>query len=405
MAMVSANGVELKVMRLGPDEPAAPPVVLLHGIVIDNLSSLYFTLANHIAAEHDTVLYDQRGHGRSSVPPTGYRIADSVADLAGLLDALGIDEPVVLVGNSFGGTVALAFAVAHPERVAGLVLIEAHFAVEGWGEQMYTMLHRAVAIAHEGLSLEPVVRETGQVPEGSLEDLNKVGLSQEEVLFIRGWAQSTGMRKAITMAKTVIALVDGTTIADDLRAERPVDGSTFRSITCPALVLYGENSDIIQRGRDLASWLPGAELVVLPGHDHSVLMSATDELREQILPWLAARRLAAGARGRGRGERGRGARRRGARAVRVRGVRVLGATQRDRRAACLPVPAGPAEPWPGSSSSSRRCTGTPTRRLPSAASSRPAVTTWPGAGTGRSWSRWSPRGRPCSAGRRPPPGS
>src|SRR5204862_171211 len=85
----------------------------------------YYTIANPVGLVADTFLYDLRGHGRTDVPETGYTVADHVDDLAALLDTWGIDEPVHLVGTSFGGVVALAFTHRFPERVASLVLFEA----------------------------------------------------------------------------------------------------------------------------------------------------------------------------------------------------------------------------------------------------------------------------------------
>src|SRR6185503_11781493 len=137
MADVVVNGVRHHVQRLGRGDPA---VVCVDGLVMDNLSSFYFTLANPIAAHAEVVLYDLRGHGMSERPAERYAVADLVADLAALLDALDIQRPVTLVGNSFGGLVALAFAAAHPERVARLALIDAHDGTDGWATQMSATL-------------------------------------------------------------------------------------------------------------------------------------------------------------------------------------------------------------------------------------------------------------------------
>ena len=112
--------------------------MFVHGLIMDNLSSFYYTLAPGVARSTDVVLYDLRGHGRSDRPSVGYRVEDGVADLLGILDALPVDGPVHVVGNSFGGTIALAAALRHPERIAGMVLIEAHPAFEGWAS-MSTM--------------------------------------------------------------------------------------------------------------------------------------------------------------------------------------------------------------------------------------------------------------------------
>src|SRR5690606_36322148 len=115
---VEANGQRFHVQHLtgGADAGPRPQVVMLHGLVIDNLSSWYYTLANPVALQADVHLYDLRGHGRSSMPTSGYTVADNVDDLEALLDLWGIDGPVHLFGNSFGGVVALAFALRHPER-------------------------------------------------------------------------------------------------------------------------------------------------------------------------------------------------------------------------------------------------------------------------------------------------
>ena len=64
----------------------------------------------------------QRGHGNSSRPASGYRIADMADDLRLFLNALEI-ERAVLVGHSMGSFVAQRFAIDHPARTAGLVLL------------------------------------------------------------------------------------------------------------------------------------------------------------------------------------------------------------------------------------------------------------------------------------------
>ena len=128
MPEITANGLRFHYQRVGS---GSTPVVMLHGLMIDDLSSLYFTTAPAFADVADVVLYDLRGHGRTEQPPSGYGLDDAVADLIGLLDALDITEPAYLLGNSVGGTIALAAAMAHPERVAGLMLLEAHVTCPG----------------------------------------------------------------------------------------------------------------------------------------------------------------------------------------------------------------------------------------------------------------------------------
>src|ERR1700720_2648723 len=115
MAEILANGVRLHVQRLGPAEgvpPSGKTIVLLHGLIVDDLSSYYFTLATPLAAAGpDVVLYDLRGRGRSERPVPGYSLSDGIADLDELLTALAIHQSVHLVGNSYGGAIAIGMAL------------------------------------------------------------------------------------------------------------------------------------------------------------------------------------------------------------------------------------------------------------------------------------------------------
>jgi pimeloyl-ACP methyl ester carboxylesterase len=105
--------------------PGAPPVVLLHGAGA-NLGDMQLALGERLSArQHRVILVDRPGLGWSERKG---RAAGSAADqaitLRDVLDRLGIAR-AILVGHSFGGTLALAFALAFPQRVAALVLIAA----------------------------------------------------------------------------------------------------------------------------------------------------------------------------------------------------------------------------------------------------------------------------------------
>lgn len=258
MPELVARDVRFHYQRLG--RPEGETVVMLHGMLVDNLSSLYLTLAPVLVDQMDVVLYDQRGHGRSQRSATGYTIDDAVADLLALLDALGVDEPVHLLGNSFGALVAIETALAHPERVKGLALVEAHFAVEGWGDH----------VAHD---LE----------------LAGFGLGEADV---QQWLDEFGGRKLNRLARKVEALIYETTIIDDLRAARPIPADELRRLDLPVMAVYGEHSDAIERARDLESLLPALEMNLFVDCAHSVLFEATRTVRAVVADWHA--RLRAG---------------------------------------------------------------------------------------------------------------
>jgi len=126
---VRVNGVRLFVdidgAGLVPDGPqmrTRPTVILVHGGPGADHSLFKPTFA-HLTEIAQVVYYDHRGNGRSEDGDPAFWTLDQWADdLRGVCDALGIDRPVV-VGVSFGGFVAQAYAIRHPGHAAKLALI------------------------------------------------------------------------------------------------------------------------------------------------------------------------------------------------------------------------------------------------------------------------------------------
>jgi pimeloyl-ACP methyl ester carboxylesterase len=116
--VVLADGVRLSVHEQG----AGPPVVLLHAWGETHRS--FDRLVELLPADLHVLVPDQRGVGESDKPTTGYRLEDAATDVVGMLDALGITAAWV-VGTSSGGYVAQQLAVAHSERLLGMVLVGA----------------------------------------------------------------------------------------------------------------------------------------------------------------------------------------------------------------------------------------------------------------------------------------
>ena len=120
---VERGGLTIAGEATPPPAGEGPPVVLLHGLTA---TRRYVLMGSRILPRrgYRVVGYDARGHGESDPAPEreayGYR--DQVTDLEAVLHAAGADR-AVLVGNSMGAATALAFALAHPDRVAALVQI------------------------------------------------------------------------------------------------------------------------------------------------------------------------------------------------------------------------------------------------------------------------------------------
>ena len=96
-------------------------IVLLHGLASN--CRIWDLVAPILSERYAVVALDQRGHGQSFKPDYGYDFATIVSDLAGVLDALEISDPII-VGHSWGGDVALEFAVANPGNATGLCFVD-----------------------------------------------------------------------------------------------------------------------------------------------------------------------------------------------------------------------------------------------------------------------------------------
>lgn len=259
MAEVTVDGVTLHVQVVGD---GVPTVLFLHGLVMDNLSSWYFTAGTRVAQEGArAVLVDLRGHGRSDRPDSGYDVATMVADLVGVLDALSLEEPVVVVGNSFGGQLAAAFAVAHPDRVRGLVLLDAHLGREGWGDAM------AATLSLDGAEAEATIAE-----------------------HFQSWLGRHSARKRNRLAETAKALVYGTSLVEDLRRSPPLENRALAGLTVPILALYGSESDLVDEAARVGTLCPRADVRVFEGATHSLMWERTADVVDAIASFVAGQR-------------------------------------------------------------------------------------------------------------------
>jgi pimeloyl-ACP methyl ester carboxylesterase len=115
---VEANGTTLHVRTGG----TGPAVVLLHGY--GETGDMWAPMAADLAADHQVIVPDLRGLGRSAKPAGGFDKKTQAGDLAGVLSAVGADR-IDLVAHDIGNMVAFQFAVQYPERIRRFVLIDA----------------------------------------------------------------------------------------------------------------------------------------------------------------------------------------------------------------------------------------------------------------------------------------
>src|SRR5918995_7184009 len=139
--------VELAVWRAGegPD-----PVVCLHGITAQHRA--FNAAARHLGPTRGLVGVDLRGRGDSDKPESGYSLATHASDVVRVLDHLGLENAVIL-GHSMGAFVALKTALAYPDRVRALVLLDGGWPrVETRPEEMTEEEKQEAAALEEGLA-------------------------------------------------------------------------------------------------------------------------------------------------------------------------------------------------------------------------------------------------------------
>ena len=258
MAKIRVGELDVHVQRLPPTVPPAegkaPIVVLIHGMLYDSLASYYFALGPTFAAEGmDVIMYDLRGHGRIIHPATGYRLEHYVEDLHGLLEALEVTDPVHLVGNSFGGSIAFGLAATHPERVASVTAIEAELPVVAWTRHLGEELLKA-----------------------------KPWLATDEAFAVIGEARGGHTAR---LSRAAGKLLQVTTIAEDVLVSRTIDDG-LSTLQCPVLALFGDESVLMEQVEYLKANLASCRIVVLPEQGHSVLIERTAEISPVILGWV-----------------------------------------------------------------------------------------------------------------------
>jgi pimeloyl-ACP methyl ester carboxylesterase len=157
-----------------------PPILLLHGLASN--SRIWDWTAPLLASDHRVVALDQRSHGLSE-RAEDYGFDAVVADAAAVIEALGLDRPVI-AGHSWGGCVALVFAEVHPAKTRGIVLVDGGF-IElsrrlGWEKAEKQMLPPDI----DGIPADKFVasmRQWPQIQDHWSDELGEMVLSNLEV--------------------------------------------------------------------------------------------------------------------------------------------------------------------------------------------------------------------------------
>jgi len=244
--------VGLHLARGGP--AGAPAIVALHGIGDDG--ECWRPVADDLASDHDVVLLDARGHGRSDAPVAGYTTSEHVADVAGVLAALDLHRPLLL-GHSMGAVTALALAALHP-GLPGRIALEDP---PPWWSRPSTPNEVELARTR---SLQATILALKRRTHGELLEIQREAAPRWSNAALERWADSTQRLSA----HVPLALEEQHRSNSGLQWP-----SLLARVRCPALLLHGDTD----RGgaldaaaaRSLRVHVPHVEVAHLPGAGHT----------------------------------------------------------------------------------------------------------------------------------------
>lgn len=274
------GGVTVHLRDEGPRD--APAIMLLHGSNAD--LHTWEPWVQALKGHYRVIRFDQVGHGLTGPDPKDdYSTANFVADIGAVADKLGL-ERFVIGGNSMGGKHALAYAIAHPERLTGLVL------VDGSGGPMLKLARAEKEKKKGGGNIGfTIARMPG---------INRLAEQITPRFLIRQSLEQSVSVKSVASEAAVdryweLLRYPGNRRATLTRFSQPYDplsAADIAAVKVPTLILWGEEDRVIpvEAGYWLEETIPGSKLVVYPRIGHLPQEEAVEATLGDLQPWLAA---------------------------------------------------------------------------------------------------------------------
>jgi len=259
-AFVEAGGVRIHYVDMGPADPKGAPIVLVHG-ASGNLGDMAESIMPELAKRHRVVAFDRPGHGWSERPASD-EIADPGAQARILHEAvkkLGIEKPVLL-GHSWGGALATAYALQFPDALSGLVVLSG--ATHVW-EGATAWYHRVVAMPVVGA----IFIRTLMVPGGRL--LMQAGVDGNFAPNVapEGFAERIGLPLLFRPRHFRANSAD----SRQLRGYLAVQSRRYGEIRVPTIVVTGNRDRTVWaklHSYALHDEIEGSEMIKLVGVGH-----------------------------------------------------------------------------------------------------------------------------------------
>ena len=246
------EGVTVHLRDEGPKQ--APALILLHGSNAD--LHTWEPWVQALKAKYRVIRFDQVGHGLTGPDPKDdYSRANYVAHVGAVADKLGLKQ-FILGGNSMGGKHALAYAIAHPERVTGLVL------VDGSGGPMLKLDKKKDDEDSGNIGFKIAQTPGINLLVEQITPRSLIAQSLEQSVSVKSVASEAAVDRYWEMLR-----YPGNRRATLKRFSQPYDPlgeAEIAAVATPTLILWGEEDRLIpvEAGQWLAKTLPNNRLVV-----------------------------------------------------------------------------------------------------------------------------------------------
>lgn len=268
MNLVSLPSSQISVLQLpaaAAEAHSAEDIVMIHGLAA-NLGFWYAGAAQWLTRFGRVTLYDLPGHGNSTMPVSGYSPGQLADDLGQLLDQLRLDR-VHLVAHSFGGMVALSFALRRPERVKSLVLADVRIwqaepaswksVPPAWLQRM-----RAAGLRLDDTSRDPSVQVLVEL---ARLQLGRPELAKAAFAALTGGGRLFGGRRA---ARRWLDLMEKTRAYGEMTSGTDFALEDLPRLRQPVLAVFGGNSLLRRSAAALERLCPDCRLEVIPNVGH-----------------------------------------------------------------------------------------------------------------------------------------
>lgn len=243
-------------------------LLLIHGFPLN--STLWESQLEDLSDVARVLAPDLRGHGLSGTGAERYSMALMAEDCMRLIEAVGVQEPVVVCGLSMGGYVAFEFLRRYPDWVGGLILVSTRAGADS-AEGKAGRDRMADQVREEGATVLVESMLPKLLAPETYED------DQELVDFVSDMIESTS--------------ADGAIGALEAMKRRPDSTPMLSEITVPTLIIHGEEDQIIpvSEAETMLDQIPNAELAIISGAGHLPNLERPNEFNEEV--WLFLDRL------------------------------------------------------------------------------------------------------------------